>query len=348
MENWTHLSLYESTDVVRDLFLKRHGRELSLQKAREIVSAFAQGREYFLSAANAGMLVRPLLQYYGVLSLSRGLILALEANLRECALPQSHGLSSHDWNATLADLTRPPMDLQAKVTNGTFLSLMESTKNAGTSIIYVGPYPSRLRIYRTMSIEGLRESTLKFRDILARIPELREIYERSFGHSAANYRAFVFAISRETLSTIHLFPGACGLPAESDLRMVLRIPPEAEIQPEVRYLFVPPGPCQAYSISHPGGIETSESLPQIDNLSDSSTAIVTPFPDGRTISRIGRLFLLSFFLGTLARYHPTNWLSTMQSRQAGDAMLPIIRTAMNLIQVQFPELITQELEGNSS
>jgi hypothetical protein len=56
------------------------------------------------------------------------------------------------------------------------------------------------------------------------------------------------------------------------------------------------------------------------------------------------MFLLSYFLGTLARYHPTSWLAIMQSRQKGDFMLPLIREAMNVIQQHFALLVIQELE----
>jgi hypothetical protein len=91
MDHWSRLSLYESTDLVRELFKQRHGRELGTEKSREIVSAVAQGREYFSAAAESGLLVRPLLQYYGALSLSRALILLLNSTFRESSLPQGHG-----------------------------------------------------------------------------------------------------------------------------------------------------------------------------------------------------------------------------------------------------------------
>jgi hypothetical protein len=74
-------------------------------------------------------------------------------------------------------------------------------------------------------------------------------------------------------------------------------------------------------------------------------SIVAPFAPGVSISRIGRVFLLSYFLGTLARYHPTSWLAMMQSRQKGDFMLPIIREAMGVIQQYFPVLVIKELEA---
>ena len=70
-DTWAQLSLFESRDLVARLFQARHGRELSAGKAQEIISAVAQSRAYFESAANAATVVAPLLQYYGVLSLTR-------------------------------------------------------------------------------------------------------------------------------------------------------------------------------------------------------------------------------------------------------------------------------------
>lgn len=75
---WEELSVYESHDFVGKWYKIRHGRTLNAVRTREIASSFTQGREYFASAKGAATSVRPLLFYYGVLSLSRGLILLLD------------------------------------------------------------------------------------------------------------------------------------------------------------------------------------------------------------------------------------------------------------------------------
>lgn len=345
MDSWARLSLYESTDLVRGLFRQRHDRELNTEKAREIVSAVAQGREYFSAAAEAGLLVRPLLQYYGVLSLSRGLILLLSHNLRETSLPQAHGLSSVGWGNLLAANTRRPAELQVKVCNGTFLSMLESTGNSDDSIVFTGPYPNRIIFSRMRSVADFNDVTITFQQVLSRVSELRDVYERSFGQCASNYRAFVFTLSGKTLSDIDLFNGRHGLPSEPQLREELLIPADVPLQSTAQHNFVPPEPHLKYRLLHPAGTNFIDLLPQIDNLSDGSTSIVAPFAADLSVSRIGRFFLLSYFLGTLARYHPTSWLAIMQSSQKGDFMLPIIREAMGAIQNHFPALIIKELEG---
>lgn len=345
MDSWANLSLYESTDLVQDIFKKRHGRELCTGKAREIASAVAQGREYFSAASEAGLLVRPVLQYYGVLSLCRSLILLLSSNLREASLRQSHGVQSVGWNKVLAADQPHPVDLEVKIVKGTFLSLLESTGNSDLSSVFTGPYPSRFIFMRTRPTTTLRDARIIFHQLLSRICELRYVYERSFGTCASNYRAFVFTLAEKAQSDVDLFHGQHGLPLEDRLRRELSIPADVRFHSH-EFHNLPPrqDPHLSYRLLCPPGESSLELLPQIDNHPDGTMSVVAPFETGFSISRIGRFFLLSYFLGTLARYHPTTWLTIMQSRQGGDFMLPIIRESMSVLQQYFPAFIIEELE----
>ena len=75
---WEILSLFQSTDIVRRWFKERHNRSLNLERATEIAACFLQGDQYFKSSQHAADVVKPLLLYYGILSLSRGIILFLD------------------------------------------------------------------------------------------------------------------------------------------------------------------------------------------------------------------------------------------------------------------------------
>ena len=74
---WEILANYESSRLVRKKFKEVHGRELNAEKSREICTSFVQARGYMQATLVADRSVRPLLAYYGVLSLSRALILFL-------------------------------------------------------------------------------------------------------------------------------------------------------------------------------------------------------------------------------------------------------------------------------
>ena len=74
-QDWHSISRFESHDLVKHWYKTTHGKEPSTAKISQINAFFIQGREYFRNAAVAEMSVKPLLLYYGVLSLSRGAIL---------------------------------------------------------------------------------------------------------------------------------------------------------------------------------------------------------------------------------------------------------------------------------
>jgi hypothetical protein len=191
-------------------------------------------------------------------------------------------------------------------------------------------------------LDGLNGLQLSFKDVLSRLPQLRDVYERSFPVPASNYRAFVFALLPSYVD-IDVFGGRYGLPSQDDLRVGASIPDEVAIMSTDRHNFVPREEHLSYRVL----IENSDIAavsPHIQIGNSHDTSIIVPFYGGKSLSHIGRLFLLSFFLGTLARYHPTTWLGVMQSRQKGDFMLPIIRDSMGVIQSEFAELVLIELE----
>ena len=94
---WNELLQYETRDLVERFVKKRHGKELNANRALQITSNFIQGRAYFESAEKASFTVRPFLQYYGVMALSKGLILSLDYSKTEAQLKSSHGLEVKNW-----------------------------------------------------------------------------------------------------------------------------------------------------------------------------------------------------------------------------------------------------------
>ena len=74
-DHWQRVVPFESFDYVCSWYREEHGVRSNSSKTSQVNSFFAQGREYFRNAAMADLSVKPLLLYYGVLSLSRGVIL---------------------------------------------------------------------------------------------------------------------------------------------------------------------------------------------------------------------------------------------------------------------------------
>ena len=128
-QEWHEISRFESYDLARSWYQQTHQREMNTAKTRQINAFFIQGREYFKSASSADMSVKPLLLYYGVLSLSRGAILLRNAGKKEESLAQSHGLKEVNWRGTMSGGVKNILDLEIQAKRGTFLELVESIPN---------------------------------------------------------------------------------------------------------------------------------------------------------------------------------------------------------------------------
>ena len=88
---WYYLREFESTDLIISHIKNKYNYQLPKNKANEIASAFTQGREFFKSCQRSDLSVMPILQYYGIIALSRGLILILNKDARENNIKPSHG-----------------------------------------------------------------------------------------------------------------------------------------------------------------------------------------------------------------------------------------------------------------
>lgn len=58
----------------------------------------------------------------------------------------------------------------------------------------------------------------------------------------------------------------------------------------------------------------------------------------KTMSKIMTLFLISYVLGMLVRYHPMQWTALIRG-QIGDAALPTLMSAVEMIEQGFPQLV---------
>jgi len=124
---WHKLLEFETRDGINKFYKKRFNREISAEKVDEITSNFKQWREYFRSAEASDFIVKPLLQYYWVLALSRWLVLALRPWLRETQLIASHWLDIKNWPHVLS--TKKFEELEIYIGKGSFSMLLDATDN---------------------------------------------------------------------------------------------------------------------------------------------------------------------------------------------------------------------------
>lgn len=339
---WSQLALFESTDLIKRLFLEKHCRELNSGKAKEIVSNLVQGREYFASAENASEIVKPLLQYYGVVSLSRGLILFLSTNARESSLKPSHGLSLENGHSILSQGLENLPNIPIKVTNGAFIELYEATKNEEKSVIYIAPYPNRILLSSTLGTnpEG---ASFPVKEILSRNTSLYDIYKRVFNENPKCYKCLVFLLSLDTHIEILIYKNENGFPDEEELQNLLDLKKEYYLRSSDNHHFLGNVNHMHYRIAKSGSEDLINLLPPVKNSFNNDTFLITPIQGNIVLSTLLEFYSISYFMSMIVRYYPSHWMSFI-TRNNGDLSYPLFKYMINEIQDKFPILIIRELE----
>ena len=202
-DTWEILAFYESRDLLHRTYEERFGQPLSRNKVEEITYHLAQGREYFSSAKQSALLVRPLLLYYGVLALSRALILFLDTHKGE--LKPGHGVGIPNWRDVLHRECKEQSinklaELKLKFVKGTFTDLSQATKNEEQAeFVWI----NTRRIWQkngTTELEPGYEITLK--EVLARIQDIDYWFTGTFREPSCCYPAIIGGPSERI--TVHV------------------------------------------------------------------------------------------------------------------------------------------------
>ena len=326
-ETWYALREFETRDITARSFEKRHSLQPSAKKVRQISSNFIQAREYFRSASAADFTVRPLLQYYGVASLSRGITLFLNVDSRESTLKQGHGLETIRWSETLSDGLNNTGNLGIRVSGGTFHDLLLATGNK----FYFRHNTSAVSWFVGASVPE-PSSVFTFSEIAARVPGLK-----------SQYLAWTEDRSVE-MTTLNSFKRDDG-----NGLFEFKVPLSGE--PNIDALF----PQSSYSYR------------EIERNSDSvvvkiNQAAVPFFAQSTGVFNIGNVvlypnldsgiyftplaagYMASYILGMLCRYFPTSWISASRSEK-GDAVYPLVTRMLDWIQDTYPAMIVDILRG---
>lgn len=325
---WETLANFESFELVKREYALRHGRTPNTTHARELAAPFTHARSYFIAARGADRTVKPLLLYYGVLSLSRGLTLALSRSKREAALGASHGLSIKDWGIELSkpnpDFARIEVSINA---SGSFVEVCNATANK--SLLRGGSSAVNLKYSSGQVATGLK---LSLGDVLARVPLLHE----HFWRWQAATGCYPLVVSNSELHFPKNRP-YCDRALCEPLLAGTAFQFASETASHVAFQ----GP---------------NSLAALPGLSDKvSTAVlgigelwlVALYPGGFKLSKLGSLFVLSYFLGMLVRYFPTQWTALIHA-QVSDAALPTLMAAVDLVEDEFPRVTLDFLADYSS
>lgn len=327
-EIWQQLLSLESRDIIQQWFSKIHGRELNARRAKEINAAAKQSREYFRNASNSNYSVRPLLTYYGVASLSRALLLLLRKEGGEESLKSGHGLTTVEWGKILSGDTlnglSSLLDLRVQTSSGLFSDFVIGTGNR--IAIHISSSAVDWMISYDIPDQGHQVS---LGDLFSRIPDLikdysifssdiryKPVHELSF-----NLKEFKAKIPHNKyFANFENCYQNMGYKIETQTQWT-NLTCDASTLKKNTPLFI-----------HSYIQKTFGSIPNL--------YIAEPFSNKVRYSQLSVTYMVSYFLGMLARYFPTHWMSLIQGEK-GDALWPTINRAQQFVENSYPELVIE-------
>ena len=342
--HWKTISRFESHDFVANWYRKAHGRAANAAKVRQINACFAHGREYFSNASRSEMSVKPLLLYYGVLSCCRGVILANDPGKKEESLKPRHGLETVDWQHTLSGGIRNVLELQIRATNGTFGELVDVCWHLNTLRYFDGP--TNKMVSTAQPLGDVRFATdgshLSLGDLLSRLLQTGMAYSELTGRRAKLFGGARIA-SHEP--GVHLAFPIIGMPDElgrlTDGKNAYvgssnQVVPGFRQSDDARDTLI---------IVRRDGGDHLNILPVSHYGGDGDfMVVILDFPNGDKLTEFIKLYLVSYTLGMLARYHPSIWTALLRNEK-GDFAQPLLVDAVQAIERDFAQHLSLQLGG---
>lgn len=324
IQTWNPLSYFDSFDLIQRVYNRIHNKTLNSERTSEVVYAFAQGRDYFYAADSASDTVSPLLLYYSLLSICRALIMLLD-HRAESTLQPSHGLEAIDWRNTLYN-TGDVLELSVEVRTGTFSELEKAT---GNSVLMAIPgEPTGMLVPSSQAFGRSVDQRILFRDVIAREPSLTKLYENITEKSACLCPGGIFA--RNGLFEIRFENAFTNISGLDELRELFHFGSDLKI---VKSTTDARNPFPHYGFVMPGNDICK--LPTYEERGPNEGYLIAPTPTGGQWSPLLRCFLQAYFLGMLARYHPSHWMRMVYGRK-GDAMFPLLKRTLQHLKEEFP------------
>ena len=339
-QEWHEISRFESYDLARSWYQQTHQRQINAAKTRQINAFFIQGREYFKSASSADMSVKPLLLYYGVLSLSRGAILLRNTGKKEESLAPLHGLKEVNWRGTMSGGIKNILDLGIQAERGTFLGLVESIPNFHQAHYFSHQLRSKAVLQHNLG--DIKFCTtgelLTLGDLLSRLKQTTHTYQAVTGRDPKWFLTTVTSYAEETHFLLFTRPPDEVLNLVDQSSVTIQPMPKGWPNPTL------PIPQQGLVFRHELGAAHQSKFPLFHDNEKSEGLMqgIADFPNGDKLNEFFKLYLTSFILGTLARYFPSEWMALL-SGSPGDFSRPLIFQAIEAIESEFPTELSKQV-----
>ncbi len=329
---WTRIELVETPSLLERLYRGRHNSSLKKAKAQEIVANVIQARQYFESSENTDYSVRPLLIYYGVLALSRALILFMRHEYRECSLNPAHGLSIINEDKSNEE-GYWPFGLRARVTKGTFMDLVESTASMANTVELDRDTQTLLKRNIAFADVGMIEGEICFEDVLRRYTQASLLYQEVFEVPPRRFKG-LFWQSNLTFDTSGLLNFD-----EKDFRDAFGITSSTKIRKYGNYVSLDNTSgglveeCGFKCFEVRGGVNPNLAIPAL------------PSYNGKFLDDFAAYYCIAYFLGMACRYYPSKWLYAIAGGANRAPAYPVLTRLLTEISVSFPRMIVELFEG---
>jgi hypothetical protein len=302
-----------------------------------------------------------LLLYYGVLALTRALVLFAIPGFRETALSQGHGVGILGWSNVLSDADGVSrLDaLTLQVQSGTFCELARATGNTEWVQAGWGNEFNEI-VSRVVPVDGYwgwlapgsqtlpKLARFSLGDVLSRIPDLAFLYGETMGTSA---------VCHPVRSTVLRGPFNMGPgipPKVQRISLVLnRTGPDlGDLGSLAKSLGIPEDRIsirtqdQIHAVLEVAADSTDDviaflSTSRVNNRGEDFLA--PQLPGGLNLSTLSLAFLAAYALGMLARYYPTSWQGLTAMRR-GDRVTPLLRATTSYVEQRVPIEVADFLE----
>jgi uncharacterized protein YbcV (DUF1398 family) len=378
--DWYEIKFLESSSNLKELIKQSVGRQPSTKIANEIAVCVQQGRMFFEAAASSPLEIKPLQIFYGIVGFAKAVVLARNVTSIE-TLDQSHGIS--DISSQNARLHEINVKIQERGIFQQFNNVIAKIGCISYSVNF--NIKKEMKYFDEANTFIGKKITLK--EILARIPYLESLYERTFGESAKVVQVgFAYWNDYNGYVDIKIFDQEIFTGRESLKKIVHKC--------YIKYPFLKDW-CLAeafntwdkstlvfgniakkgidefseeFLVENDGQFMAARSLktnltyerrnfteiiqPMTGGFTNSHTHIIEPYK-GLYISEFSLHFLGTFLLSSLVRYRPQIWRyaisrSFTHESPADDRALALIERYLDLSLREFPQMVVSALEFNSN
>lgn len=332
---WEYLKRYQSASFVHKKLKREITKNKSLIniKASQIASLMVQSEKYYQAASDASLEIKPLILYYGMLGLSKCLLLSGDNTYSLSALaPDNRDHSTHGLKFGTHD------SVDTKVRDG---------KGLSNEFCYVATQQDRVGLYNLLrscysNVNIPNNTRFNVQDLLSLIPEIYKEYLAYFKQKPRSWGAhghFGISDANDTIQLIEFvdwyFVSQRINQKEKYKNCILRNFPELktfytkEQSSEDRFRLK----------NNARGIDDYIYLSQLMTL---ETFALKKLNDIR-LTDIDVHFILMYILSNLVRYRQDKW-SRLIRRLDNDEMF-LIESFIEISSVKYPYLILRELDN---